>query len=382
MIRSAFLGKTAGAAVAISTGIPGQSGFLTQYNLGVNVPLSGPLAGYGSEILKGVQACVDETNRYTARMMNVWGVRSFDDQNSGAVATSNVFVAASDPSVLGMIGNLTAETTLACLPNYANASFAVVVPSVTADAITQRGYHNVYRLPTKNSTEGQLFARTVLGRRSGLTVVALSADGDYSAEVAQGFVAQAKAQKHDVHAVSVPTNADPKNIATVVMNARPNLVFVAGKPAELGPSVLALHALGYRGELGASDAFFSSDVVGPYGEAMNGALVASPAPPLERIPSDVTLLQDFHNAVGAITAFSAFGYAAAQLLIMASGRNAAHDRFGLLTQLQQGGSYNLLVGQYAFDFSGDATLPNIYLYRLSPKGFAYQEAAVPNGFVV
>ncbi len=382
MLRSAFLAKTGGALVAITApgGVPGT--FLTQYTIGINVPLSGPLAGYGNEILKGARACVDETNRFTPSPNRFWGIRTFDDQNSTSVGMSNVFVAASDPSVIGMIGNLTADVTLACLPQYANASFAIVVPTISDDAITSRGFHNVYRLPTKNSSEGQLFARTVLGKRSSMNVVALVARGTYGTEIAQGFVSQAKSDKHNVKTVTVETNADPHNTAVVVMNHQPGYVFLAGKPAELGDAAKALHAQGYRGAFGACDAFFSNDIVGPFGDVMNGALIATPAPPLERVPSDVTLLQDFHSQVGEITAFSAFGYAAAQLLIQASLRSNATSRFMLLQQLQQGGSYNLLVGQYQFNFSGDAMLPNIYFYELSAKGLAYKESAVPNGFVV
>lgn len=383
MLRGTFLAQAAGALVAIGGAPVGPNGgFLTQYNLGVNVPLSGPLAAYGNEILKGVRACVDETNRFTPSATRVWGVREFDDQNSSAVGMSNVFVAASDPTVLAMVGNLTAEITLACLPQYANASFAAIVPTVSADAVTQRGFHNVFRLPAKNSSEGQLFARTVLPKRSPMKIVALTSEGDYGTEVAQGFVAQAKADKHDVTIVTVKPNADATNAATVVMNHAPAYVFVAGKPDALGPTLKALRGLGYRGDFGVSDAFFTSDILAPYGDALDGALVGTPAPPLERVPSDITLLQDFHGQVGQITAFSAFGYAAAQLAIMAAGRNNATSRFALLQQLQQGGAYNLLVGQYAFDFSGDATLPNIYLYRIDPKGFTFEKPAVPNGFVV
>lgn len=382
MIRRDFLHALGGAAlIPGASGAPMGNGFLPQSNLGVNVPLSGPLARYGQEIVKGVQACIDETNRYMSTMNRVWGLRTFDDQSSSAVATSNVFVAASDPTVIGMIGNLTADVTLACLPQYANASFALVVPCVTADSITARGYRNVFRLPTKDSTEGALFARAALPKAA-QSVVAVAAEGDYGGDVAQGFVAQAKADKRNAETVAIGEGADPANSAAIVLRSKPSFVFLAGKPDMLGPVVKALRAQGYRGDFGASDAFFTTSVVGPYGDAMNGALVATSTPPLERVPTIITLVQDFHSEVGQITAFSAYGYAAAQLLIMAAGRSNAHDRFTILTQLQQGGSYNLIVGQFAFSFNGDASLPNIYFYRLTPRGFTYARSAVPNGFVV
>ena len=378
MLRGEFLGGS--VAALVGGAVAPNQGFLQQVNLGVNVPLTGPLANYGNEIVRGIQACVDETNRFTPSPTHFWGVRTFDDQNSPTVATSNVFVAASDPSVIGMIGNLTAETTLAALPQYANASFAIVVPSVTADVITDRGFRNVFRLPTKDSTEGQLYARSVLGK--GSNVVALATAGDYGASIANGLIAQARADKRDGSLVDVNPTADPANIAAVVLKRKPSHVFLAGKPERFGPIAKALRKQGYTGEFGASDSFFSASVVDPYGEVMNGALVVTSQPPLERIPTIISLLRDFEAQVGSITAFSAFGYAAAQLLMQAFGRSNARDRFALLSQLQQGGTYNLIVGQYAFNFSGDASLPNVYLYRLTPKGFDYVKAAVPSGFIL
>ena len=53
-----------------------------------------------------------------------------------------------------------------------------------------------------------------------------------------------------------------------------------------------------------------------------------------------------------------------------------------MQQMQQGGAYNLLTGQYAFNYSGDASLPNIYLYRLTMKGFTFAKPAITDGFVV
>ncbi len=383
MLRSEFL---AGAAAALlptgNTGFPNQNGVLTQINIGVNVPLTGPLAQYGSQIVKGVQASVDETNRFTPSITRYWGVRTFDDQNNATVASSNVFVAASDPTVMGMIGNLTVDTTLAALPQYANANFAIVVPSVTADVITRRGFRNIYRLPTKDSTEGQLFARSVFSKHNALKVIALTMKGDYGADVAAGLVAQAKNDHHDADIIEVEPTNDPENIAAVVIKRDPSFVFFAGKPDHLGPIANALRKRGYKGDFGASDGFFTGTVIEPFGDAMDGTLVASSTPPIDRIPSMLTLIRDFQGEVGGIDAFEAFGYAAAQLLIMASGRANAKDRFALLTQLQQGGAYNLLVGQYAFNFAGDATLPNIYLYKMTPKGFTFEKSAVPSGFVV
>ena len=379
MLRSDFL---AGVTTAVVTnGIPTQT-FLQQSTIGVNVPLTGQLAKYGQEIVRGVQAAIDETNRYTSTLTRAWGIRTFDDRNTVAVAQSNVFVAASDPSIVGMVGDLTADVTLAALPEYANANFAIVVPSSTADSITARNFHNVFRLPTSDSSEGRLFARSTLQKRSAANVVAVSVDGDFGFDTAQAFVTQAKNDKHAADVLTLGAKADPADSAAIILKRSPAYVFLSGRPERLGPVAIAMRAQGYQGDFGLSDGFYTSATFDTYEKPFDGALVCTSMPPLERVPSIITLLNDFRNEVGAITAFSAYGYASAQLLIAASQRASATNRFQLLTELQSGGVYNLLVGQYSFNLSGDATLPNIYIFRVTADGFKYDRAAVSSGFAV
>jgi hypothetical protein len=40
-----------------------------------------------------------------------------------------------------------------------------------------------------------------------------------------------------------------------------------------------------------------------------------------------------------------------------------------------------MVGQYSFNYAGDATLPNVYLFTLTADGFNFYRPAFENGFV-
>lgn len=376
------LATRAGAQVIGPQPILPQQQYLQQLTIAVNVTLSGPLAKYGQEVVKGVQAAVDEQNRFNAPISHVWGMRPLDDRNDAGLAASNANVAAADFTVIGLIGNLTAPMTLAALSRYANMGFSVIVPTVTADAVTKRGYHNVYRLPAKDSTSGRLFAQSALEGKRGVTAIAVSFDGDYGSDVANGFVTGAKIDRHPADALIFPLNStDPVQAAHTILDRSPGYVFLAGKAAEMGPIADALRTTGYTGELGAADGFYSSDTIAKFGHALDGALVASPMPPVDRVPSAVQLLTDFEREVSQITAQSAFGYAAAQLMIAAAQRNNATSRQSLLISLQSGGTFTTLVGQFAFNIAGDPLIPNIYLYKVTPDGFKFDRPAIRTGFV-
>jgi branched-chain amino acid transport system substrate-binding protein len=375
------------AARARAQVVPGQpilppQHYLQQYTIAVNVTLSGPLGKYGQEVVKGVQAAVDEQNRFNAPISNVWGMRALDDRNDPGLAASNANVAAADFSVIGMIGNLTAPMTLAALSRYANMGFAVIVPTVTADAVTKRGFHNVYRLPAKDSTSGKLFAQAALEGKRGVPAIAVSFDGDYGYDVANGFATQAKLDRHAAEVLVFPLNStDPTQAAHTILDRSPGYVFLAGKTSEMGPIAQALRVAGYTGDFGAADGFYTSDTITTYGKMLQGALVASPMPPIDRVPSAVQLVTDFEREVSQITTQSAYGYAAAQLMIAAAQRNSASSRQTLLISLQSGGTFTTLVGQFAFNISGDPLIPNIYLYSVTPDGFKFARPAIRTGFV-
>jgi ABC-type branched-subunit amino acid transport system substrate-binding protein len=382
---AAAAGLTARAAAQIIPAQPilPQQQFLQQLTLAVNVTLSGALQKYGQEVVKGVQAAVDEQNRFNAPISHVWGMRPLDDRNDTGVAASNVNVAAADSTVVGVIGNLTAPMTLAALPRYANMSLAVIVPTVTADSVTQRGYHNVYRLPAKDSSSGRLFANAALEGKRGVAAIAVAFDGDYGYAVARGFVAAAKTSGHPADLLLFPLGkTDPAAAARTVLDRAPGYVFLSGKTTELGPIAEALRLAGYNGDFGASDGFYNGDTIANYGTVLQGAYVASSMPPLDRVPSAMQLVTDFEREVSQITAFSAYGYAAAQVFISAAQRGNATSRLPLLRSLQEGGTFTTLVGQYAFNISGDPLIPNIFLYTIGKDGFKYARPAVRTGFVL
>lgn len=357
--------------------------FLQQLSIGVNATLSGELGKYGQEIVKGVQAAVDEQNRFNAPISHVWGVRSYDDRNDLGLASSNVNVAAADSTVIAMIGSLTAPMTLAALPRYANDTFAVIVPTVTADSITARGYHNVYRLPAKDSTIGQLFAEAALEGKRGVPTIAAAFDGDYGYDVARSFVTQAQNNRHSSDLLLFPLEkTDPAQAARTILDRAPGYVFLSGKTAQMGPIAEALRLAGYAGEFGASDGFYNTETIEKYAKTLDGGYVASSMPPLDRVPSLVQLVTDFQREVSQITAFSAYAYAAAQLIIAAAQRGNASTRSALLTSLQEGGTFTTLVGQFSFRISGDPLIPNIFLYTVTKDGFKYARPAVRTGFIL
>lgn len=398
MRRLAFiagLGAAAAAAPAIAQVGPRQTGptplpyspGLTQparqLTIGVNVPLSGPLAQYGLQVVQGVRAAIDENNLLTTISQIVFGVRQLDDQNSSPISEGNVSIAAADSTIIGIVGNLTGNVTIDTLTTYANDGFAVVVPSVTAPALTQRGFRNVFRLPTRDDVAGRLFASTIFRKQPSSLALAVTFDGSYGPDVARGFVQQVRADRRNVDLVTLPSSAfDPAAAARAIAARNADYLFLCGKLSELGPLVPALALAGYNGLYGLSDGFYDQETIAKYGPNLSDAVVYSSLPPLDRIPSIFEQLADLRREVSGITALVAYGYAAAQVIIAASTRTNAYTRYSLLTAMQLSGSFNTLVGPFNFDANGDPVIPNLYFFKISGTSFDFVEPAVRNGYVV
>jgi branched-chain amino acid transport system substrate-binding protein len=384
--RSTFLGALAAAAttaraegqVPLRPGPPAR-----QLTIGVNVPLSGEYAAYGNQIVQGVKAAIDEQNLVASLSQIVYGIRPLDDENSVSVSMGNVSIAAADPTIIGIVGNLTAAVTIESLTQYANQSFAVVVPSVTARGLTARGFHNVYRLPTRDDVAGRLFASTIFRKQPSSLALAVTLDGDYGPDVARGFVQQVHADHRQVELVTLPADAfDPTGAAKSIVDRSPDFLFLCGTVSQLGPLISALSSSGYNGAYGLSDGFYTQETLDKYGKLLNRAMVYTAFPPLDRATGIFQQLNDLHREVEGITMLVAFGYAAAQIIIQAAGRTNATTRYQLLTSMQLSGGFNTLVGPYTFDLNGDPLIPNLYFFKLSATSFDYVEPAVRNGYIV
>ena len=389
MRRSTFIAGATGAAIlgaraaADAQLLPGQT-YLQQLSVGVSVPLSGPLQKYGTQVVAGVRASIDYVNRYMSAMQGrIYGIRAFDDQDSSTVATTNVQIAANDPSVIAMIGNLTADVTITNIPNYQNVGFALIVPATTDDGVTDRGYRNVFRLPTKDITEGLLFARATLMGRKPVVAIAVALDDGYGFDVARGITQQAKNDRHQADTMLFPAKGfDPANAARAVVAREPAFVFLAGRTSDLGPLAEALRLAGYIGEFGASNGFYGEATTASYATVMANALVSTSLPPLDKIPDQIQQYTFLGNQLGQITAFSAFGFASAQIAILASQRANATTRLTLLSALQTGGTYDTLLGPFSFGVNGDPTLANIFLYKITKDGFVFVKPAIATPYVI
>jgi branched-chain amino acid transport system substrate-binding protein len=382
MRRGHFLASAAGAAWLLSGARARAQNFQQQVTIGVAAPLSGPGSDAGLQMVDGVRAAVNETNVTIGSFGTAFAYRTFDDQGALAQMIENAQFVAADPSIVAVVGGLNGTLTTAALPTYANVQMPLMISASTANSLTDRGYRSVFRLPTKDGTEGQLFARFLAKRARPKYAIAVTQDGDYGSDVATGFGDQAAAlgMKADAYTFAWD-KPDYAAAAKGILAKKPDYVYLCGATKGLGPLIPALKAAGYTGSFGASEGFFNQSTLDKYGDALAVALVSTSFPPLERAPDVANVLTDFRSRA-TVTAISAFAYAAAQIVISASRRNNATNRLATLSALQTPVSYDTIVGSFQFGFTGDPIDPNLYFYTVTGDTFKYTAASHPTTFLL
>lgn len=384
--RRTFLSAAAGAVGAAAFPQVARAQFTRGYQqpltIGVNVPLTGEGAAAGGQIVAGVQAAIDEANRFGGALTSAFQIRTFDDMDALAQSMLNVQFAASDATILAMIGGYDGALIAGALQSYANEQMPLLVPGSTADAVTARGYRNVWRLPAKDSTEGQLAAEYIGRRIKPKLAVAVTQDGDYGADIAQGFLNEARAAKLTAMDYLFPqAHPDYQAAAKAIVSKSPDYVYLCGTTSAMGPLVTALRSAGYQGAFGASQGFYNEQTLKTYAKEMEGAIVSTPQPPLERAPDVANALADF-RAQSPVTSLSSFAYAAAQIVISAVRRTGASNRLSTLTALQAPTPYNTLVGPFQFAFNGDPIDPLVYFYTVTGGKFRFTAPSHVTPFVL
>jgi branched-chain amino acid transport system substrate-binding protein len=380
MLRSDFLVGAGAATVAAAA--PQLPQVTPTISIALCAPFSGPARAIGDRLGKGVQAAINDNNELAGSLGRTYTMRTFDDQNTPANALIESSFATGDGSVIAAIGHVSSDATLQGITNYGPAQLPLIVPLCTDDRITATQYRSVFRLPTKDSSEGELFARTVADQFKPKLPYVFVQDADYGADVANGFLRVMAAAKIAAQYQQFSYNhADFGAVVDKALAAQFDYAFLAGIVGDMGPIVGTLRARGYSGPIGASQGFYDPGTM-KLGPAADGMMVSTSMPYLPFAPSTLRARQEFETHFGAMDAFAAFGYAAAQIIISAVTRTNGAGRGATVTAIAQGVPIDTMTGTYSFNAFGDALQPEIYYYTVKDGKFTYLKQAHPSTFMI
>jgi branched-chain amino acid transport system substrate-binding protein len=388
LTRSNFLATGAAFAGGVALPMPARAAFgdtpvAGTVTVAVVAPFTGDDIRLGEQIGNGVRAALDDSNNLRGALDRAYTMRTFDDQNLLASGLVNAEFACDDATIVAVIGHLSGRITEAALPTYLKNQMPVICPASTYDRLTAHGYGNIVRLTAKDSTEGRAAARYVKKTATPSSVAVLYQDGDYGADVADGFTDQMAGDK--LKATAVGFSWDKPNFPTVtktVLDSKPDAIFLAGIPKDMGPVVPQLRGAGYTGPFFASQGFFDPLTLQKYAVELEGLTISTSMPPLAIAPGAFRIKGDYERRYGPMTPLAAFSYAAAQIFISVVRRTGSQDRLAVARALDVSSTFDTVVGPISFQNDGDPQNPNVYFYRIVNGAWKYVASSYPSSYVV
>ena len=386
LTRRRFALGTAAAAIGANAqparAAFGDSPIVGTETFAVVAPFTGDQIRDGEQMANGVRQAIDDANLFRGSFDRAYVLRTFDDQNLLAAGLVNAQFACDDPTVVSVIGHYSGRITEAAMRTYIDDKMLVICPASSYDRLTAHGYGNILRLVAKDSTEGRRAGEYVAKNSKAASAAVLTQDGDYGADVADGFTEVMTANKIKVTPIQFAWDKPKYDVAaTETLAAKPDVVYLAGILKDMGPMLSRLRSAGYSGPLYASQGFFEAATVAKYAGSAEGLTVSSSMPPLAIAPGAFRIKSDFERRYGALTPLSAFSYAATQILITLVRRTGAQDRIGVLRSLTSSSTFQTVVGPITFQNDGDPQDVNVYFYRVTNGAWKYAGSALPSSFV-
>ena len=327
------------------------------------MPVSGPDAPLAAPMINAVKLAIDEANA-SGDLPGKLSLEVADDQSSPSVGASLARKFCGNTSTVAAIADYASSITLNVQPIYNRCGMTQTVPTASNDALTTGGFDNFFRTTAKNSDEVVGAIDWIKANKPAVkTVATIDANDASTASIAAQFVSEAKKKGLSVvDAIHVTANqGDFRGALTGLLSESPDLIFIAAFFNDGGLIIKQARGLGYAGELFASDASDSNDLIKISGaDAAEGFHLASLGLDPTANPSASKFVSAFTEAYHVAPNSSASqSYDTANVLIAAwKSIGGGTDRAALLEAVRKT-SLTGVGGRIEFDEHGDMKEPQV-----------------------
>jgi branched-chain amino acid transport system substrate-binding protein len=325
--------------------------------IGLVAPFEGLHRHLGYDVLYAVKLAVRECNAAGGVGGYMVELVALDDGNDLAQSPLQARKMIVDSDVMGVIGHFSDEAALAALDEYHRAGLALIT-TVAVNAVTERGYPEIFRLYARNDLLGTEAARYVV-EELGVHRIAVVRGRD---DLADAFARMAKQL-----GATIVLDADADFTFHVSRFTSADLVFFSGEAGEGGELIARAREAGIEATFMGGSGLDSPQLVQIGGEA-GGVLYITAAPRVEDLVNVGGLLADYQALAGRLPGPQAImAYDAARVLLEALARaielQGRPIRDAVLAELSALQDYPGLIGPITFDAQGDLVEPKTYVYR-------------------
>jgi branched-chain amino acid transport system substrate-binding protein len=307
---------------------------------------------------EGLQLAVEQINAGGGIGGRHVRIVQYDDHESvdeGRVVAQQI---SADPNIVAVIGHLQSYVTLPATAMYDLAGLVVIAPAATDPALTQQGYHRLFRTTFSDPAIGARMADFAAAHGYGRVAISYIRD-TYGRDLANAFEERAAQRGLSVVARdSYDPSADvtAQELTATVREWKgqsPDAVFLAGEVPSAATIVAEARRAGITQPILGGDAMSSPALIQVAGKAAEGVIVAAAFHPDEPRPAVRHFTDAFTQRFGTPPDVgAALGYDAVNLLatgIRRAGSTVPDDIARAIHTITWEG----VTGSFAFDSAGN-----------------------------
>jgi branched-chain amino acid transport system substrate-binding protein len=381
-----------------SSGSGGTGSGDTTVEIGVDAPLTGPLAALGLGIKNSADLAMNTANKTHEVPGVTFKMVAKDDQANPTIGQQNATALVADNSVVGVVGPLNSSVAQSMQQIFNDANVTEVSPANTNPQLTQgpnwqtakvRPYKSYFRTATTDAIQGPFAAQYVYNNLH-ITKVATVNDGKtYGAGLVQTFTAEFKKLGGSVVLAQTisDTTTDYSAVVSAVKSSGAKLLYYGGEYPQAAPLSKQLKAGGVNIPDMGGDGVFDPTYIKLAGSAGNGDYCTSVGAPVESLASAKTFIAKY-KAAGYSAAYSAYGgyaYDSTWAIIEAvkAAVSAGHGKVpsgsaafrAKVEAAEQNVSFSGVTGPVSFDQYGDTSNKQLTIYKV-------ENGAWDNGIMV
>lgn len=338
-----------------------------QVQIGVILPLTGPGAPYGNQVMDGINLAKNELKKSGKFGESELQLLVEDDKTDPAqgVSAINKLVHANGAKVV--IGALASSVTLACAPLAEREKVILLSPGSSSDEISNAGDY-IFRIAPRDSYDGEFLAKAMFDKFGIKSAVILHLNNDFGSGLMRSFTAAFAGKGGKI--------LQTESYSMGANDFRPQLQKLKGTPSdavlliaagnENSSALKQIKETGITGQVFAPSTLNDPKLIQEVGDAGSGVIFSASS--FDGIKSQESV-KDFLGAFAAMypgkkpTTFTAYGYDSLMILVEAI-KQVGNDSDKVKSFLYSMPAFSGASGQTTFDKSGDAQ-KELTLFKIS-----------------
>ncbi|MFZ5974972.1 MAG: ABC transporter substrate-binding protein [Bacillota bacterium] len=348
---------TQGTPTATTTPAPANT-----VKIGINMELSGAVATYGQDTVKGIELAIDEINAAGGINGKTVELVKYDNKSDAAEATTLATKLMTQDGVAAVLGPATSGAFKAEIPVANDKKIPVISGSATADDVTVDASgvkEYAFRVCFADSYQGTAMANFASKNlKLKKAIIIMDNASDYSKGLAKSFTETFKANGGTIVAEEayVAGDTDFSAVLTKIKGKDYDSIFIPGYYNEAGLIIKQARALGIDVPVLGADGFDSPDLVKLAGEkAASNVYYSNHYSSLDKDPAVQSFITTYKNKYNAEpNAFNALGYDLAKFTCDAIGRASSITGEAVKDALAATTEYKGVTGTFSIDKNHNA----------------------------